>query len=126
MITKKINTGKEGENLAVSYLIKKNYKIEAVNWRFRRAEVDIIAKDGSFLVFCEVKTRTNISFGDPAEFVNQKKIKLLSDAASAYMIENDYQGEFRFDILSVFMKNTQEYRIAHYEDAFFPGLSPDY
>jgi putative endonuclease len=126
MITKKINTGKEGENLAVNYLIKKNYIIEAVNWRYRRAEVDIIANDGNFLVFCEVKTRTNIAFGDPAEFVNQKKIKLLSDAAAAYMIEKDYQGEFRFDIVAIFMKNTQEYSIAHYEDAFFPGLSQDY
>jgi len=126
MIRKKINTGKEGENLAVRHLIKKNYRIEAVNWRFRRAEVDIIASQGPFLVFCEVKTRTNISFGDPAEFVTEKKIKLLSDAATAYMIEKNYQGEFRFDILAILMKSTREYSIAHYEDAFFPGLSQDY
>ncbi|HAQ37806.1 MAG TPA: endonuclease, partial [Saprospirales bacterium] len=75
--------------------------------------------------FCEVKTRSGIDFGDPAEAVDDKKIRLLSDAATAYMIEKDYQGEFRFDILSIVMKNTKEYSITHYEDAFFPGLNLD-
>lgn len=124
MVQKKINTGQEGENAALKYLRSQKYRIEATNWRFRRAEIDIIAYKYPFLIFCEVKTRSGISFGDPAEAVDDKKIRLLSDAATAYMIEKDYQGEFRFDILSIVMKNTKEYAITHYEDAFFPGLNP--
>ncbi len=122
---KLINTGKEGENAAIKYLRSKKYRIYATNWRFRRAEIDIIAYKSPFLIFCEVKTRSGIDFGDPAEAVDDKKIRLLSDAATAYMIEKDYQGEFRFDILSIVMKNTKEYSITHYEDAFFPGLNLD-
>ncbi len=123
---KKINTGKEGENAAVRFLMANGFRIEAVNWRFRRAEIDIIAYKNPFLVFCEVKTRSGISYGDPAEAVGEKKIKLVSDAATAYMIEKGYDGEFRFDILSVLMKNTRDYTINHYEDAFFPGLPEDF
>ena len=56
--------GKRGEELAVRFLEKKDYQILETNWRYRRAELDIIAKDGEVLVFVEVKTKNNNQYGD--------------------------------------------------------------
>ena len=64
--------GQQGEALAVTYLAEKGYQILETNWRFKRAEVDIIAKLGQVLVFIEVKTRTTDYFGSPEEFITKK------------------------------------------------------
>ena len=57
--------GEEGESLAQNYLSELGYQILESNWRFQKAEVDIIAKDGNFLVFVEVKCRSTDIFGEP-------------------------------------------------------------
>ena len=67
--------GKLGEELAVGYLQKQNYKIIERNFECRQGEIDIIALDKNELVFIEVKTRTSIKYGKPAEAVNQIKKK---------------------------------------------------
>lgn len=115
-------TGQWGEEIARRFLSNKNYRILECNWRYRRAEVDIIARRGDWLVFVEVKTRTGTFYGPPEAFVNEKKQKLLVDAAIVYMNEQTYRGEFRFDIVAIVMKNREEYGIKHFEDAFFPGF----
>jgi len=115
--------GKIGERIAQSFLKKKNYKIQAVNWRFKRAEIDIIAKKDNIIIFIEVKTRSSSYYGVPEIFVDIKKKRLISDAASEYMFANNYNGEFRFDIIGIILKTEQEFSINHSEDAFFPGLS---
>ncbi len=111
--------GKEGEQIAVNLLRKKGYEILARNWRFQKAEIDIIAqKNPSTIVVIEVKTRTNSFVGSPEEFVTKKKIKLLVKAADEYVVSNQLEVEVRFDIISV-IKNTKYQKVDHLEDAFY-------
>lgn len=77
--------GQIGEDAAVIFLEQLGYNILERNWRFSRAEIDIIAKDHDILVFVEVKTRSYNYYGEPEDFINERKEHLLSDAASQYM-----------------------------------------
>ncbi|MBP8193094.1 MAG: YraN family protein [Chitinophagales bacterium] len=108
-------TGSSGEYLAQEYLKNKNYTILFINWRHKRSEIDIIAQDGKVIVFVEVKTRTNLSFGHPENFVDANKIKKMQQAADAYIELFDWQGELRYDIIAVEKNN----KITHFEDAFY-------
>jgi putative endonuclease len=114
--------GLAGEKIARAFLVENGYTLLEKNWRFSRAEVDIIAQHGSWLIFCEVKTRSSTLFGEPEIFVTQKKKRLLLDAAINYMNKIGYCGEFRFDIIAIVYKNDNEYGIKHLSDAFFPGF----
>ena len=67
--------GKKGEQLAVDFLLKNNYDIVERNYRFDKAEVDIIAKKDDILAIIEVKTRSTTDFGDPQDFVKPKQIQ---------------------------------------------------
>ncbi len=116
------DVGQTGEALARRYLEEKGYRILEANWRYRRAEVDLIAMDGSILVFVEVKTRGSAAFGRPEEFVTRYKEQLLTDAAIAYMEAIGHDWELRFDIIAILYQSEQDYRIEHFTDAFFPGL----
>ena len=109
--------GKLGEELAVDFLIKKGYKIRAKNWRYLKAEVDIIAETEKTIVAVEVKTRTSDYFGDPQDFITQKKIKLLVMAMNEYVISRDLDVEVRFDVIAI-LKNKKGTKIEHLEDAF--------
>lgn len=114
-------TGKKGEALACELLLQKGYVILEKNWRFSRAEIDIIAKKDDILIFVEVKTRSSDFFGQPEEFIDQKKERLIADAASEYMKEVNHEWECRFDFISIIL-TAPSYQIKHIEDAFFPGL----
>jgi len=114
-------TGKKGEKMAVDLLRSKGYQILETNWRFSRAEIDIIAKIDEILIFVEVKTRSSDFFGQPEEFINDKKEKLVADAASEYMKQVGHDWECRFDFISIILTSKSS-RIKHIEDAFFPGL----
>jgi len=109
--------GKKGEQLAIDFLIKKGYKILEKNYRYLKAEVDIIAKKEHILVAIEVKTRSTNYFGNPEEFVNPKKIKLLLSAIDNYVVERDLDVEVRFDIIAI-IHQQKETKIEHLEDAF--------
>ncbi len=113
-----LELGNRGESLAENLLLDKGYKILERNWRFSRAEVDIIAKDGDVLVFVEVKTRSSEIFGKPEESVSTQKEILLKDAASVYMEQIGHEWEIRFDIISILIKG-EGYSIEHFKDAFF-------
>ena len=114
--------GLQGEKLAGTYLAKKGYRIVVKNWRHGRGEVDLIAEYQGILVFVEVKTRSSTSYGQPDEFVGPKKVQMLAAAACAYIEHINYQGEIRFDILSVILPPFDDPQISHIPDAFFPGL----
>ncbi len=116
-------TGKLGEDIACRHLQKKGYRILARNWRRRRAEIDIIAKDGDALVFIEVKTRSSDFYGKPSAFFSPKQASLISMAASLYMEEINYDWEVRFDLVSILLDPQGNYQLEHIEDAYFPGLS---
>ncbi len=110
--------GAFGEQLAASYLRKHNYSILERNYRFQRAEIDIIAQKDDQLIIVEVKTRNSDFFGDPQDFVTSSKIKLLVKAADEYIISNDLDLEVRFDIIAV-LKNKEVERLEHFENAFY-------
>ncbi|WP_299054495.1 YraN family protein [uncultured Polaribacter sp.] len=109
--------GKEGEKIAVDFLIKKGYKILETNYRYLKAEIDIIAQKGQILAAIEVKTRSSDYFQDPQDAVNAKKIKLMVSAMDYYVVQRDVDAEVRFDIVAILhQKNNIE--ITHLKDAF--------
>ena len=110
--------GKIGEELAVQFISKKGYTILERNWRFDKAEIDIIAQKEKIIRIIEVKTRNSSFFGDPQEFVSAAKIKLLVKAANEYIISNDLDLEVQFDIIAV-LKNKNTTQIEHFENAFY-------
>ncbi len=116
-----IDTGKLGETLAANFIEKKGYRIIARNFRAGKGEIDLIAwaPEGA-LVFIEVKTRALDGFGGPEESVDRKKMDMLARTAGSYMEEINHEGEIRFDIISVLLRNSQLKDIRHAEDAFFP------
>lgn len=109
--------GKKGELLAIDYLLKNEYEILEKNYRFLKAEVDIIAKKNDLIIGVEVKTRSSNFFGDPQEFITDKKIKLLVLAMDNYVVEKDLDVEVRFDIIAV-LKQESVFKIEHFKDAF--------
>lgn len=115
-------TGQEGEKAAADFLENKGYQILHRNWRYKRAELDIVAMDKKTMVFVEVKTRTDYTFDRPENAVDGKKQRLMTQAAIAYMAESGHNWAIRFDILSVILRGDKFY-IDHFEDAFFPGLA---
>lgn len=110
------NLGKKGEELAVAYLLNKNYTILEKNWYYKKAEIDIIALKDDILAVIEVKTRSSNYFGNPQDFVSKKKIKLLTFAINEYVISKDLNVEIRFDIIAITVKPTL--KIKHLKDAF--------
>ena len=110
--------GKKGEQLAVDHLLKNGYTIAERNYRFERAEVDIIAQKKDTLAIIEVKTRSSTDFGNPQDFVKPKQIKNLVKAVDEYVTVNDLDVEIRFDIIAI-VKNGNNYSIEHLEDAFY-------
>ena len=111
--------GKLGEELAVNYLTEKGYEILERNWRNIHKEIDIIAKNGKFLVIVEVKTRQTDEYGNPDIAVTRKKQRMLISAANAYISKNNMDVETRFDIISIIFKDGEPV-IEHIEDAFLP------
>ena len=114
-------TGKKGEALVLEHLRKEGFEIIATNWRYGPLEIDIVAREKNQLVIIEVKTRHSIKFGEPETLVNKKKQRYLAQAANEYILQNNYLGETRFDIIGVLITPHQN-EVRHIRDAFFPGL----
>ncbi|WP_312420123.1 YraN family protein [Epilithonimonas sp.] len=110
--------GKIAEDLAVDFLVKNQYRILARNFRYLKAEVDIIAEKENQIIIIEVKARNTDAFLEPQEAVNKKKIKLLISAANYFIEENNINKEVRFDIISVLPNQQKTLEIHHIIDAF--------
>jgi putative endonuclease len=110
--------GKKGEQLAVDFLLKNGYEIIERNYRFDKAEVDIIAQIKDILAIVEVKTRSTTDFGNPQDFVKPKQIQRLVKAVDEYVIVNSLDVEVRFDIIAI-VKNGKSFNIEHLENAFY-------
>ncbi len=110
-MAKHIQTGKEGELLAVDYFSEKGYNVLHRNWRHKHWEVDIIASKNGLLHFIEVKTRTSLKFGYPEEKVGYKKLKYLIDASAEFLYLYPQWKRIQFDVLSLLIKKdgTVEY-----------------
>lgn len=113
--------GQRGEKIAQSFLREKGFKILHVNWRNRRAEIDIIAMDDNTLVFVEVKTRQTRLFGEPENAVDYKKQRKLIHAANAYVLKYRIKNDARFDIVSIIIERNVTI-INHFTDAFYPTI----
>ena len=111
-------TGKTGEALAAQYLIEKGYVIVERNFRWKRYEIDLIAKKEPFLIFVEVKTKTNISYGLPEDDVTPKKASQVMQAAEEYVYAKGWKKEIRFDIIAVIIKG-ESIEMEHIIDAFY-------
>lgn len=110
--------GKKGEQLAVDFLLDKGYEIVERNYRFDKAEVDIIAKKEKTLAIIEVKTRSTSDFGDPQDFLKPKQIQRIVKAVDKYVTVNKLDVEVRFDIIAI-VKEIKGFSIEHLENAFY-------
>ncbi len=112
--------GKSGENMAEELLIKAGYQIIKKNFRFGKGEIDIIAKDKGILVFVEVKTRTNLEYGQPEYAITKSKIRQLKKIAEAYYYVNKIEEqECRFDVIAILAEPNKQPKINHIKNAFY-------
>lgn len=110
--------GKKGEQIAVDFLVEGGYKIVEKNYRFDKAEVDIIAQKENTLAIVEVKTRSTSNFGDPQNFVKPKQIQQLVKAVDEYVTVNNLDVDVRFDVIAI-VKNGKNIKINHLKNAFY-------
>ena len=111
--------GLRGEEIACAYLEKKKYAIVTRRFRMFRGEIDIVARDGGTLVFVEVKTRADESFGRPEESVTPGKQRQIRKIAQGYLVENPLgDAACRFDVISILFGEENGYRLEHFVDAF--------
>ena len=100
MTTKEI--GDFGETAACHFLEDRGVNVLKRNYHCRAGEIDIIAKDGETIVFCEVKTRISKEYGTPAEFVDVRKQEKIIKTALYYLGRDDI--DMRFDVIEVMYK----------------------
>ena len=99
---KKQQTGKLGENLACRALKQKGYHIIERNYRCRHGEIDVIANKGGCLVFIEVRSKTDASFGTAAESVTAVKKQHLTATAMHYLAShNNLPADWRVDFVGI-------------------------
>lgn len=116
-----MNLGSQGEELALKFLEAKGYKLVKKNFRFQRAEIDIILKKDSekLLVFTEVKTRRNRKFGEPEEGITQRKTGQIYKSAEGFLVKYPEYTDYikRFDVIAIMIEGEKR-TIKHFENAF--------
>ena len=113
--------GKEGEEVAVQFLMNRGYQIRHRNWRCGRKELDIVAVHQGELVIVEVKTRRNDLYGNPEEAISETKIRRIVSSTDAYLRKFDIDLPVRFDIISL-TGDPQLGEIEHIPNAFYPPI----
>ena len=113
--------GQKGEDIAADHLRKKGYTILHRNWKSGKRELDIVAENRDFIVFVEVKTRTDDYRMHPRNAVTSEKQRSIIYAAEGYIRIYNINKDSRFDIVTVISvgKSTE---VEHIEDAFYPTL----
>jgi putative endonuclease len=112
--------GRNGELLARNFLESAGYEVMDENWVHGKAEVDLIVYYDKKLIFVEVKTRSGNFFGEPEDFVSDAKQKNMELAANEYIEIMEFDGEIRFDIISILFSKDGTHILKHIEDAFWP------
>ncbi|MFZ5639925.1 MAG: YraN family protein [Bacillota bacterium] len=111
--------GQAGEEAAVNFLTKNGYKILTRNFRCRSGEIDIIARDGDYLVFVEVKTRSGARFGLATEAVNYRKQQRLQKLAAYYILATGNNNvDCRFDVVTIQPDQNYNWNIEIIKNAF--------
>lgn len=108
--------GDSGEKLAQAYLVSKGYRVLNTNYKTDLGEIDLVVTNETDLIFVEVKTRSGLDYGYPAEAVTFAKQKKISQVAAQYIKRfRLYDVPVRFDVIEVFIRDGE---INHIEDAF--------
>lgn len=116
---KRISLGQTGEKIAKVHLEKNGYLIRELNYNVPLGEIDIIAEHKGELVFIEVKTRSGVGFGTPAEAVTSRKQKQIIRVAQYYLSKNNcFDRPARFDVVSILLADIGKPIIEVIENAF--------
>lgn len=111
--------GKLGEDIACQYLKENNYEIRERNFECRQGEIDIIAKDKEEIVFIEVKTRTNNSYGNPIDSITYYKQKHIIKSVQYYLYKEKLEKSFvRIDVIEVYSRG-EKYYVNHIKNAIW-------
>jgi putative endonuclease len=111
--------GVRGERIAAAYLTDIGLRVLDRNWRCREGELDLVARDGDALVFCEVKTRRGTGFGHPVEAVTGAKQKRLRTLAQRWLAAHDeHAPDLRFDVVGVLVRGSGPAMVTHLPGAF--------
>ncbi|MBN1655524.1 MAG: YraN family protein [Deltaproteobacteria bacterium] len=114
----KSDLGRRAEDLVADFIREKGFEIIARNQRVGRLEIDIIARKGTLVVFCEVRSRTDDSWMTPAQSIGHAKIERLRRAAIQWLISTQPSAtEIRFDVASV-VYDVPQGRIDYFDNAF--------
>ncbi len=119
--TTAVSIGASGEETAVKILKKHGYKIIERNYRTRQGEIDIIAKDGEYICFVEVKLRKSDDFGTPGDFIDERKQKKIIKTAQYYAVKKGiYDSPMRFDavLINADFGVSKKYKAEVIKDAF--------
>jgi len=108
------DVGAFGEGLAARFLVDRGMTIVDRNWRCSHGELDLIARDGDCLVFCEVKTRRGTGFGQPVEAVSWRKAARLRKLAAAWLASSGQSAEsVRIDVVGILVRAGQPPLVRH-------------
>jgi putative endonuclease len=111
--------GSRGEFIAATYLTDAGLRVLDRNWRCREGELDIVAREATAIVFCEVKTRRATGFGHPVEAVTPAKQRRLRLLAHRWLDAHDeHAPDLRFDVVGVLVRPTGPALLTHLRGAF--------
>ena len=106
--------GRYGEELAARYLTEQGWRVVDRNWRCAHGEIDLVARDGDCLVFCEVKTRTSERFGGAIEAVDHRKAARLRRLVAAWLQCHDERaGRVRIDVIGILRPRRGRAQLRH-------------
>lgn len=120
----KLILGRKGEDIAVEYLTDKGYELITRNYNVpRRGEIDAVMRDGNYLVFVEVRTKSNTFFGTPLETIDADKRRQIVKMARYYMAREKIPENMfcRFDVVGIVLSSDDKPQIEYYKDAFIAG-----
>jgi len=113
--------GRWGEALAAEELRHKGYRVVAAGWTCRFGEIDLIAEDGEYISFTEVKLRKNDKVAQAREFVDRRKQERVRTAAQLYLAQHPTTLQPRFDVVEIYAPEgmqTRRPRLIFLENAF--------
>ena len=118
--TKNKEKGDFGEKIVNCYLEKSGYQILCKNFQCNLGEIDVIFKDKHEIVFAEIKTRTGIKYGFPAESVTNFKKKHILNSAKYFLYKNRiFNKNVRFDVIEVYILKNRKPIINHIKNVFW-------
>ena len=115
--------GKQGEDIALDFLLKRGYKLLERNWSFRRCEVDLIMKFEEKIVLVEVKYRRHKGRIELYQVFRAKQMKNLLKAANFYLNNNKLDNEVQIDLLFIQDDQSKSYSYTHIPNAIFPEVN---